>query len=185
MLNHVLRLSATAAMLLSASAIAGAETIAYGTTSPVALSSFTIHESDASNQNGDGGALPRYVASGLTLDFVNRANVAATGVTFLLTGGKHAQRIVDRGTFEQGVSILHTYDVDDGLSDPDDAVVEVTDVDFADGGAWHAQVVNTVASAPAAQATATSRATPRAHTAVSEPSDAEMQRLFRHLGMSL
>lgn len=94
MLNKFITRSATTAILLAAPAMAGAETIA-------------IHVSDTSNQNGNSGERPRYVANGLTLDFIIRSDMAATGVTFLLTDGKHATHRRQRKLRSRRIDLAH------------------------------------------------------------------------------
>ncbi len=125
------------------------------------------------------------------MSFVNRSNVPVAAITFSLTAGKYTQSIVDKGTFNQGVPISHNFSISDGLTEVADATVNVADVEFADGGAWHAASAKTIALARATTANATTASMPIV-TAKTErqteldQNDAEARHVeFRHLGTSL
>lgn len=136
MFNVVGTLFAAAAVITATPALADTQTVAYGTQSPVALASFDVNSSLATGSIGnDSGEVPRFIATGITLKFINRGGVPATTVKFLLGDGRSAQSIVDEGTFSPGVVVKHQFSIDtsDELAD---AACRVVEVDFADGTAW-------------------------------------------------
>jgi hypothetical protein len=80
---------------------------------------------------------PRFIASDITLKFVNTSKVPATTVTFLVNDGRYTQSIVDKGNFSPGVPIKHNFAVGNGISTLPNATCKAVEVDFADGSAWH------------------------------------------------
>ena len=139
MSNRILNLSAAAMMIVATPALATAQSVAYSTSSPVAITSFSVNESYESGMIG-GAELeeaPRFIASDITLKFVNTSKVPATSVTFLVSDGQYMRTIVDKGTFTPGVPIKHNFAVGNGISALLDATCNVTQVDFPDGSAWH------------------------------------------------
>lgn len=138
MTNRILRISAAVAMIVATPALASAQSVAYSATSPVAITSFNVNESYESGMIG--GELieaPQFVASGITLKFVNNGDVPATTVTFLVNEGRLTQSIVEKGTFSPGVQIKHNFAAGSGLDAFPNITCNVAEVDFADGSSWH------------------------------------------------
>jgi hypothetical protein len=196
MSNRVFKLSAAAAMLVATPALASAEIVSYSTPSPVAITSFSVNESYASGTiGGDVLEPPQFIPNGITVKFVNKSNVPATAVTFSLRDGTYSQSIVDKGIFSPGTQIKHTFGIDAGLDPFPNATVNVAEVDFADGSAWHTAPVaasaTPTAPAPTTSANATiaplsTRDSMTARQAELEQSNAEARRVeFRNLGTSL
>jgi len=136
MSNHILKLSAAVAMTVAAPALANAQSVAYSSSSPVAITSFGVNESLAGNNNEDP---PQFTVSGIAVKFVNKSDVSATTVKFLVSDGKYTQTFVDKGTFGPGVLIKHNLAADSVISALPNATCNVAEVDFADGSAWHAR----------------------------------------------
>jgi len=136
MSNRILKLSAAAAMIVAMPTLAAAQTVAYST-SPVAVTSFSLSDTYTPGLPFlDGTRVP--VGGDVALNFINNSNVPATSVTFMLNDGKTAQSIVDKGTFNPGVAIDHTFAKDNVASAGRNATCNVAEVDFADGSVWHA-----------------------------------------------
>jgi hypothetical protein len=176
---------ATAAMLVCAPALANAQVIAYTTSSPVAITSFNVNESFESGvAGGDVWAAPVFVPNGVAIKFVNKSELPATAVTFLLTDGKSTRTFVDKGIFSPGVQIKHAFSVGNEFSELSNPAVKVAEVDFADGSSWKVPA----GALDAAQVT-TPAASPRSPSpaALSQVNaDAEARRVeFRNLGTSL
>jgi hypothetical protein len=137
MSNRIVKLFAGAAMIIATPALASAQNVACST-SPVALTSFSVNESYESGMiGGELEEAPRFIASDITLKFVNTSKVPATSVAFLVHDGQYMRTIVDKGTFTPGVPIKHNFAVGNGINALSDATCDVTEVDFADGSAWH------------------------------------------------
>jgi hypothetical protein len=137
MSNRILNLSAAAVMIVATPTLATAQNVAYST-SPVAITSFSVNESYESGMiGGELEEAPQFIASDITLKFVNPSKVPATTVTFLVHDGQYMRSIVDKGTFNPGVPIKHNFAVGNGIRALSDATCNVTEVDFADGSAWH------------------------------------------------
>jgi hypothetical protein len=134
MSNRILQLSAAAAMIVATPALATAQSVAYST-SPVAVTSCSVNASLVMGLSPDEAV--QFMASDIALKFVNKSNVPATTVTFLVNEGKYTQSIVDKGTFSPGVQIKHNFAVGSDISAFSDATCIVTEVDFGDGIAWH------------------------------------------------
>jgi len=142
MSNRILNLSAAAVMIVATPTLATAQSVAYSTSSPVAITSFSVNESYAPGMIMEGPITEaeeaqQFIASGIVLKFVNKSNVPATTVKFLVNDGKFTQSIVDKGTFGPGVQIKHTFAVDSNISALPNATCKAVEVDFADGSAWH------------------------------------------------
>jgi hypothetical protein len=170
MANRIFKISAAAAMLVATPMLASAEIVSYSTTSPVAITSFNLNESYVTGEvGGDVEAPPQFVASGVSLEFVNKSSRPATGVIFLLDRGKYSQRIVDKGIFSPGTPIKHTFGMDGGLDVTPNVAINVAEVDFADGSSWHSAAgVAATAHPPtpgAPAATAIAQATPESNAA--------------------
>jgi hypothetical protein len=106
------------------------------------------------------------------LRFVNESVVPATAVTFVVETGRDRRSIVDDGTFNPGVPIEHTFAGFDALREVSKATWTVSQVDFADGTAWH------MANAEADEVVR--------RRAELEQLNADARRIaFRHLGTSL
>ena len=104
MSSHILQLSAAGAMMVATPALATAQSVAYSTSSPVAITSFSVNESYAPGMIMEGPITEaeeaqQFIASGIVLKFVNKSNVPATTVKFFVNDGKFTQSIVDKGTF--------------------------------------------------------------------------------------
>jgi hypothetical protein len=162
-------------MIVAAPSLAKAQIVAYSTSAPVEITSFSIDERYAAGTiGGEAAAAPQFVAqldSGyIELRFVNKSNVPATTVKFVVNKGQYRRSIVDEGSFTPGVQIKHTFAAVD-VSELSNATCEIAEVDFADGSAWHAQ------------GDAGSDAKRQAER---ERADADARRgLFRHQGTSL
>jgi hypothetical protein len=131
---RILKLSAAAAMIVAIPALASAQSVSYSTSSPVAITSFDVDQSLSGTSNDEP---PQFIASGLALQFINKSNVPVTTVKFLVNDGRFTQSIVDKGTFSPGVQIKHTFAIDGVIDALPNAKCSVTEVDFADGSAWH------------------------------------------------
>jgi hypothetical protein len=128
----------TTAASASTPPLASAQSVVYSTKSPVAIASFSVNESyESAMRGGEAQEAPEFIASDITLTFVNKSNVPATTVTFLVNDGQYTQSIVDKGTFSPGVQIKHDFAVDSRVSTLGNATLNVTEVDFADGSVWH------------------------------------------------
>jgi len=138
MSNGILKLSAAVAMVVAMPGLAGAQSIVYGTSSPVAITAFGVDESFASGVvGGEVENPPQFFPVGVMLRFVNQTNVPATNVTFVVSDGKYTQRIVDKGTFSPDTQIKHNFPVARGIGASPHATCKVVQVDFADGSSWH------------------------------------------------
>ena len=133
MSNRFLKICALAAMTTATPGLATAHTAAYGTTSPVAITSFNVNTLLAGTNNEE---LPQYVVGTFALTFVNKSDVLATTVKFSVNDGDFTQTIVDKGRFAPGVQIKHAFEVDSVNSELPNAACNVTEVDFADGSVW-------------------------------------------------
>ena len=133
MSNRFLKICALAAMTTATPGLATAQTAVYGTTSPVAITSFNVNKLLAWTNNEE---LPQYVVGSFALTFVNKSKVLATTVKFSVNYGDFTQTIVDKGRFAPGVQIKHAFEVDSVISKLPNAACNVTEVDFADGSVW-------------------------------------------------
>ena len=137
MSNHLQRLSAAVALIAACPATAFAQSVAYGTTPPVALTSFQIRETYASGiAGGELQTAPEFIPNDIALTFVNTGNVAATSVRFVVDDGVQTQNIVDEGTFKPGVRIAHNFTPDGRLGALENATCQVAEIRFADGSIW-------------------------------------------------
>jgi hypothetical protein len=140
--NRTLKLFAAAALIVATPALADAKIVAYSTSSPVVITSFSADELYAPGSiGGEATESPQFISkldSGyIALKFVNKSNVPATTVKFLVNNGRYTRSIVDEGTFSPGTQIKHSFAVDSGVSELSSATCKVAEVDFADGTAWH------------------------------------------------
>jgi len=187
---------AAATMVVATPAIASAQIVAYGTaSSPVVITGLRVDPAYAPGTiGGEAAEAPQFITkldSGyIMLKFVNERNVPATTVKFLVSNGRYTHSIVDKGTFSQGVQIDHSFAVESGLSELENATSEVAEVDFADNTAWHIADADT-AVAPLAPTSADRAPAPTlqsetTHQAGLSEADAQWRRLlFRNQGTSL
>jgi hypothetical protein len=138
MSNRILSLSAAAAITIATPTLASAQTVAYSTSSPVSITSFSIV--DSSNVlgwgTGDFAEPARFITNDVTLKFVNKSDQPATLVKFTLDNGQYSQNIQDKGTFSPGVQIEHSFTLRGRMGSVSDAISRVEEVDFADGSVW-------------------------------------------------
>jgi N-acyl-D-aspartate/D-glutamate deacylase len=134
MSNLFVRLCALVAMTAATPGLATAQTVAYGTKSPIVITSFNVNKSLAGTNNEEP---PQYVVSTFALKFVNKSDVLATTVAFSVNDGEFTQTIVDKGSFAPGVEIRHAFEVNGVINALPNAACNVTEVDFADGSIWH------------------------------------------------
>jgi hypothetical protein len=130
-------LCAAAAIIAATPAAAHAQNIAYGTKSPIAISSFRVNEVYTPGTIGtELEQAPQFVADGIGIKFINTGDVAATRVKFFVTAGRSTQTVVDQGTFSPGVPIKHNFTVADPFDLISGAACNVAEVVFADGSVW-------------------------------------------------
>ncbi len=132
---RIIELSAAAAIVMALPVVAAAQSVAYST-SPVALTSCSVNESFMPGLPF-GGPPQQFVASGISLSYVNKSNVAAKTVKIVLNDGDRTQSLVATGTFAPGVEIERNFAANGATNARQNASCNVAEVDFADGSAWH------------------------------------------------
>lgn len=136
--NYLLS-ATTAALLIAAPAIAGAEPMP-ASASPISIQHVNVH-----NGEYESVSLMRPSAgNSIFVKFTNESPNVATKVVFdVLSDGQYAGQITDAGTFSQGVAIASHYDntFDDSQPLTDVTVVPV-EVDYANGQTWTAPATN-------------------------------------------
>jgi hypothetical protein len=138
MSNPALELCAAAAFVAAAPALAQAQNISYPVKSPIAITAFHVNELYTPGTIGtDVEQAPQFVATDVSVKFVNTGNVAAKVVKFSVNAGQSTQTIVDKGTFTAGAQIRHDFAIADHIDAPN-ATCNVTEVTFADGSVWRA-----------------------------------------------
>jgi hypothetical protein len=106
--------------------VAQAQAIARNT---IGLEGFTVSAGLHPNTS-DGESAPGFI----TISFVNRGDVAATEVRFVVESSLQPDAVIDDvGRFSPGVSIRHRFQ-NDAISS--DAKVHVAEVRYADGSTW-------------------------------------------------
>lgn len=137
MSNRILGLSTAAAIIAAGPAAASAQTIAYGTSSPVAITGSSIIDSTSilGWDSGDFALPARFVTNDVTLTFVNKSDRPIVLVKFTLDDG--TQSVQDKGLFSPGVPIVHSFTLRGRTSTDANATSRVEEVDFADGSVWH------------------------------------------------
>ncbi len=131
--NRIPAFCAAAAIVFASPALASAQGVAYSV-APVAVTSCNVDQSYQPGPNVD--AEPQFVPSAIALKFMNKREVPATAVTFLVNDGQSTQTVVDKGTFSPGIPILHNFAVVGDLGVFSAATCDVTKVDFSDGSSW-------------------------------------------------
>ncbi len=185
---RLMNVVAATATIAATPVLAQAQTVAYGTSSPVeivAVGTSAHHVAWTGATNVDPGSI--------TLRFVNRSAVPATSVTFVVNKGGDSRSIIDKGSFGPGTLIEETFDKYVGWSDFSTATWAVAEVNFADGTAWHAAhtvFVGLRATAIDSDRTADTldrrRAELEKRRAELEQLNADVRRVvFRHLGTSI
>lgn len=82
------------------------------------------------------GPLQAVQGGDIAISFVNRADVAATGVRFVVRTGRTVQTIDDSGSFASGTQIDRIFTPAGASYDSGSASCEVEAVSFADGTTW-------------------------------------------------
>ncbi|HUA08672.1 MAG TPA: hypothetical protein VMA98_05305 [Candidatus Acidoferrales bacterium] len=73
------------------------------------------------------------------ISFVNTGSAPVTSVVFAVSEGNQTTRIVDKGTFSNGITVKHTYLTPEFGYALGDVSCNVQSVAFADGTTWQAQ----------------------------------------------
>ncbi|MGA7572313.1 MAG: hypothetical protein WBG27_03710 [Candidatus Aquilonibacter sp.] len=73
------------------------------------------------------------------ISFVNQAPATIASVTFDVSDGRTTSRIIDKGTFSNGVAIEHSFVTPELGNDPAGLSCSVSSVAFKDGSLWQAQ----------------------------------------------
>ncbi|MGD0051264.1 MAG: hypothetical protein ABSD03_05505 [Vulcanimicrobiaceae bacterium] len=129
MTKQLLLSSLAAAVLGTAAALPAS---AQDSSAPVSLVSWGMRAPIGGTYEGSPD--PSYGPDMLEISFVNRGQVAATAVEFVVRSGNREQTIVDRGTFAPGVDIAQEFEP--AFVAP--TSLEVEAVTFIDGTTWHA-----------------------------------------------
>jgi hypothetical protein len=138
MSHPILRLCAAATFIAATPALAQAQNIAYAVKSPIAITSFRVNELYTPGTIGtDIEQAPQFVATDVSVKFVNTGSVVATVVKFSVNAGQSTQIIVDKGTFSSGAQIKHDFAIADPIDAPN-TTCNVTEVTFVDGSVWRA-----------------------------------------------
>lgn len=126
-----------AAVLSAVPMLAGAQSTAYST-SPVSIASCNLDESYATAYWFAEGP-QQFASTSIALSFVNKTNISATTVTFVLNDGRQTHHLRDEGTFAPDVRIDRRFTIDTGTSVRQPATCSVAEVTFADGNVWRAE----------------------------------------------
>jgi|HubBroStandDraft_1064217.scaffolds.fasta_scaffold00659_18 hypothetical protein len=129
MTKQLLLSSLAAAVLTTAAALPAA---AQDSSAPVSLVNWGMRAPIGGTY--EGSLDPSYGPDTLDISFVNRGQVAASAVAFVVRSGDHVETIVDRGTFAPGVEVAVEFEP--AIVAP--TSVEVEAVTFNDGTTWHA-----------------------------------------------
>ncbi len=181
---RLVKVAAAAATIAATPMLAEAQTVVYGTSSPVEILPF-----DASVHTIAWTGAANYDPGSITLRFVNRSAVPAKSVTFVVNAGGDNRSIIDKGIFRPGVLVEHTFDKYVDSSDFSTVTYAIAEVDFADGTAWHAahtDFAHDAGSRAPAAGSDKAAVTPDSRRAELEQQNAETRRIvFRHLGTSI
>ncbi len=144
MSRNYVKVFAGAAMIAALPIFAQAQTVAFGTSSPIVVTALRVDSHFAPWAAAGGYSLQAGLSAlpsnrdSVALQFINHGHVAATAVTFVLNTGRESRSIVDKGVFSPGVPIEHTFSSSSDLAGLSDAACVVAEVEFADGSIWHA-----------------------------------------------
>jgi hypothetical protein len=143
--NHILQLSAAAALLIATPSIASAQTIGYGNAAPVAINSCSFTASGAPRNldtplafGGPVSFAGPQTADTIALGYVSHGNVPATAVRIVVSDGTFTQDVTAKGNFAPGAQIEKTFGADRSANVDANATCSVAEVRFADGTSWHA-----------------------------------------------
>jgi hypothetical protein len=121
--------------LLLSAALSSPQT-AYTATAPVSVASCALNFTPNIPQPF-GASTPG--TESLSISFVNQDSKSISSVAFNVSDGNTTSRIVDKGTFSNGVQINHEYAAPQFGADVSDVTCSIQSVAFADGSTWQAQ----------------------------------------------
>ncbi len=121
--------------LLLTAALSSPQT-AYSATAPVRVASCALNFNPTVPQPF-GASTPG--TESLAISFVNQDAKPISSVAFEVSDGSTTSRIVDKGTFSNGVEIDHNYAAPQFGINLSDVTCSIQSVAFADGSTWQAQ----------------------------------------------
>jgi len=130
-----------AAMLTALLAPAGAVAASASTTGPINLGECTV------NGLADSVLALSYASSfttvdGLSISFINGGTAPATSIDFLVRYGGRSYDLIANGSFASQTPVTQSFDgVDRAAFTQDAAQCSVRSATFADGTAWHAEII--------------------------------------------